>query len=186
MVISNIRFQRTRTWDKSAREPLCFHFGLWQLRVHFLFYPNIPTRFVLTRVTFRRPTNAKFPILPLTLGFVFFLLFSFISHQNNNLFLSSLFFSCVFEMKAPNMETITESLEKSMQNFSLNDRRRRVVGDGFGRSSSNEHTPISDRTLELNSHLSLPSHWEQCLDLKVNNKWEIHLYIISSFIFLSI
>lgn len=79
------------------------------------------------------------------------------------------------KMKAPNMETITESLEKSMQICSLNDRRRRVVGDGFGRSSSNEHTPISDRTLELNSHLSLPCHWEQCLDLKVNN--EIHLSI---------
>nr|VDD14696.1 unnamed protein product [Brassica oleracea] len=72
-------------------------------------------------------------------------------------------------MKAPNMETITKSLE----NISFNDRRRRA-GDGFGRSSSrteessNEHIPpISDRTLELNSHLSLPSHWEQCLDLKV-------------------
>ncbi|CAE6027346.1 unnamed protein product [Arabidopsis arenosa] len=77
-------------------------------------------------------------------------------------------------MKAPNMETITESLEKSMQNFSLNDRRRRVVGDGFGRSSSNEHTPISDRTLELNSHLSLPCHWEQCLDLKTGEIYYIN------------
>lgn len=71
------------------------------------------------------------------------------------------------------MKTITESLEKSMKNFSLNERRRRI-GDGFARSStmkeeSNEHTPppISDTTLELNSHISLPCHWEQCLDLKV-------------------
>ncbi|CAF2095862.1 hypothetical protein BRARA_E01045 [Brassica rapa] len=83
-------------------------------------------------------------------------------------------------MKAPNMETITKSLEKSMQNFSLSDRRRRV-GDRFGRSSttteesSNEHVPpISDRTLELNSHISLPCHWEQCLDLKTGEIYYIN------------
>ncbi|ESQ51947.1 hypothetical protein EUTSA_v10017284mg [Eutrema salsugineum] len=79
-------------------------------------------------------------------------------------------------MKAPNMETITKSLEKSMQNCSLSDRRRRV-GDGFGRSKeeSNEHIPpISDRTLELNSHLSLPCHWEQCLDLKTGEIYYIN------------
>ncbi|CAH2059585.1 unnamed protein product [Thlaspi arvense] len=83
-------------------------------------------------------------------------------------------------MKAPNMETITKSLEKSMQNFSLSDRKRRV-GDGFGRSSSssteetNDHIPpISDRTLELNSHLSLPCHWEQCLDLKTGEIYYIN------------
>ncbi|CAF2289372.1 hypothetical protein YC2023_047050 [Brassica napus] len=74
-------------------------------------------------------------------------------------------------MKAPNMETITKSLE----NISFNDRRRRAE-DGFGRSSSsNEHIPpISDRTLELNSHLSLPSHWEQCLDLKTGEIYYIN------------
>ncbi|KAL1206179.1 Protein CURLY FLAG LEAF 1 [Cardamine amara subsp. amara] len=73
-------------------------------------------------------------------------------------------------MKAPNMETITES----MQNCSLNDRRRRV-GDEFGRSSTtDEHTPISDRTLELNSHISLPCHWEQCLDLKTGEIYYIN------------
>ncbi|EOA27932.1 hypothetical protein CARUB_v10024102mg [Capsella rubella] len=83
-------------------------------------------------------------------------------------------------MKAPNMETITDSLEKSMQNCSLNDRRRRVGGggggDGFvGRSSTNDHTtPISDTTLELNSHLSLPCHWEQCLDLKTGEIYYIN------------
>ncbi|KAF3553322.1 hypothetical protein F2Q69_00011368 [Brassica cretica] len=83
-------------------------------------------------------------------------------------------------MKAPNMEMITKSLEKSMQNFSLTDRRRRV-GDRFGRSSttteesSNEHVPpISDRTLELNSHISLPCHWEQCLDLKTGEIYYIN------------
>ncbi|CAN7006790.1 hypothetical protein IGI04_010322 [Brassica rapa subsp. trilocularis] len=79
-------------------------------------------------------------------------------------------------MKAPNMETITKSLEKSMQNISLKDRRRRV-----GRSAAtmeeriNEHIPpISDRTLELNSHLSLPCHWEQCLDLKTGEIYYIN------------
>ncbi|KAJ4903518.1 hypothetical protein Rs2_17469 [Raphanus sativus] len=79
-------------------------------------------------------------------------------------------------MKAPNMETVTKYLE----NISLNDRRRRV-GDRLGRSSSrteersNEHIhPISDRTLELNSHLSLPSHWEQCLDLKTGEIYYIN------------
>lgn len=78
-------------------------------------------------------------------------------------------------MKAPNMETVTKYLD----NISLNDRRKRV-GDRLGRSSSrtkersNEHIhPISDRTLELNSHLSLPSHWEQCLDLKVTKRKKI-------------
>lgn len=85
-------------------------------------------------------------------------------------------------MKAPNMETITKSLEKSMQNCSLSDRKRKV-GDGFERSSStmeesNEHNPpISDRTLELNSHLSLPCHWEQCLDLKVKQKQMRFLFL---------
>ncbi|CAH8331488.1 unnamed protein product [Eruca vesicaria subsp. sativa] len=76
-------------------------------------------------------------------------------------------------MKAPNMETIT----KTVQNISLSDRRRRL-GDGFGRSSeesTKEHIPmISDRTLELNSHLSLPSHWEQCLDLKTGEIYYIN------------
>ncbi|CAG7907800.1 hypothetical protein IGI04_016533 [Brassica rapa subsp. trilocularis] len=74
-------------------------------------------------------------------------------------------------MKAPNMETITKSLE----NISFNDRRIRA-GDGFGRSSSSNEPipPISDRTLELNSHLSLPSHWEQCLDLKTGEIYYIN------------
>ncbi|EFH67016.1 hypothetical protein ARALYDRAFT_473007 [Arabidopsis lyrata subsp. lyrata] len=61
------------------------------------------------------------------------------------------------------MADITEYLERSMQNCSLIDRRS-SIGDGFG--MSDEHIPISDRFLELNSHLSVPSHLEQCLDLK--------------------
>ena len=77
------------------------------------------------------------------------------------------------------METITASLERSLQNFSLDNnnddnqiRRRQeeeqgssisdIVVAGIGSSDQ-----IPDTTLELNSHLSLPCHWEQCLDLKV-------------------
>ncbi|KFK31034.1 hypothetical protein AALP_AA6G059400 [Arabis alpina] len=74
------------------------------------------------------------------------------------------------------MKTITESLEQSMKNCSLSDRRRRI-GDGFERSSeeSDEHNPpISDTTLELNSHISLPCHWEQCLDLKTGEIYYIN------------
>ncbi|KAL4354563.1 hypothetical protein GQ457_06G005020 [Hibiscus cannabinus] len=93
-------------------------------------------------------------------------------------------------MTAPNMATITESLERSLQNCSLNHERRSGSNGGggggddglIGRSSTsddnNNHNssssggggnlPIteSDTSLELNSHLSLPYHWEQCLDLK--------------------
>ncbi|XP_010478160.1 PREDICTED: uncharacterized protein LOC104757141 [Camelina sativa] len=61
------------------------------------------------------------------------------------------------------METITEYLERSMQNCSLSNQRR-SIGDGFG--MTDEHIPISDRFLDLNSHFSVPSHLEQCLDLK--------------------
>ncbi|KAG2332751.1 hypothetical protein Bca52824_003931 [Brassica carinata] len=79
-------------------------------------------------------------------------------------------------MKAPNMETITKSLEKSMLNISLTDRRRRVRrSESTKEESSNKHIPlVSDRTLELNSHLSLPSHWEQCLDLKTGEIYYIN------------
>ncbi|XP_023644888.1 uncharacterized protein LOC111832502 [Capsella rubella] len=59
--------------------------------------------------------------------------------------------------------TLTEYLERSMQNCSLSNQRR-SIGDGFG--MTDEHIPISDRFLELNSHFSVPSHLEQCLDLK--------------------
>ncbi|KAG7647780.1 hypothetical protein AtNW77_Chr1g0030831 [Arabidopsis thaliana] len=61
------------------------------------------------------------------------------------------------------MADITEYLERSMQNCSLIDRRS-SMGDGFG--MSDEHIPISDRFLELSTHFSVPSHLEQCLDLK--------------------
>ncbi|KAJ0537523.1 hypothetical protein HanHA300_Chr08g0264371 [Helianthus annuus] len=75
-------------------------------------------------------------------------------------------------MAAPNMETITASLERSLQSFSLNHRTTTTTsgGDTAG-ESTNTHcdrsTNSSDATLELNSNITLPYHWEQCLDLKV-------------------
>lgn len=81
-------------------------------------------------------------------------------------------------MTAPNMSTITESLERSLQNCSLNNHQRRSGvngGQGIGRSSSsddhinnNNNLQNGDAALVLNSHVSLPYHWEQCLDLKVS------------------
>ncbi|KAK9277309.1 hypothetical protein L1049_006849 [Liquidambar formosana] len=80
-------------------------------------------------------------------------------------------------MTAPNMATITASLERSLQNCSLG-------GDGAGggigidRSSSSDvpenHLTNSDATLELNSQISLPYHWEQCLDLKTGEVYYIN------------
>ncbi|GMI79813.1 hypothetical protein like AT2G33510 [Hibiscus trionum] len=96
-------------------------------------------------------------------------------------------------MTAPNMATITESLERSLQNFSLNHERRSSNSGGGGggdggedgltrRSStsddnnnnSNHPITVSDTSLELNSHLSLPYHWEQCLDLKTGEIYYIN------------
>ncbi|GAB2280737.1 hypothetical protein Dimus_015363 [Dionaea muscipula] len=106
-------------------------------------------------------------------------------------------------MSASNMETLTASLERSLQNCSLN--HSTTAGDGEGsatsavaavarleRSSSSELVPVdlpflsghvsnsssssfSDSTLvELNSHLSLPYHWEQCLDLKTGEIYYVN------------
>jgi hypothetical protein len=79
-------------------------------------------------------------------------------------------------MTAPNMAAITASLERSLQNCSLNHHRHHQSSGGREeRSSSSDETDSqnhllqnSDTSLELKSHLSLPYHWEQCLDLKVN------------------
>lgn len=80
-------------------------------------------------------------------------------------------------MTAPNMATITESLERSLQNCSLNNHQRSSRSlnegaseeeeEGIGRSDDN-NLQNGDTALELNSHVSLPYHWEQCLDLKVS------------------
>ncbi|KAJ9180448.1 hypothetical protein P3X46_008688 [Hevea brasiliensis] len=95
-------------------------------------------------------------------------------------------------MIPPNMATITASLERSLQNCSLNHHRSRGVLAAGERSSStddvdadaeaeaappqqNHLLPTSDdTTLELNSHLSLPYHWEQCLDLKTGEIYYIN------------
>ncbi|XP_068649354.1 protein CURLY FLAG LEAF 1-like isoform X2 [Aristolochia californica] len=77
-------------------------------------------------------------------------------------------------MTAPNMDTIAASLERSMQNCSL----------GGGDAADDEgdgHTeafladrPSAESTLELNSHVSLPYQWEQCLDLKTGEIYYIN------------
>ncbi|KAF5206513.1 Atp-dependent rna helicase [Thalictrum thalictroides] len=67
-------------------------------------------------------------------------------------------------MEAPNMASIT-ALEQSFQNCSLN----RSNGSGLRTSSEEE-----DTSLELNSHLSLPYQWEQCLDLKTGEIYYIN------------
>lgn len=117
-------------------------------------------------------------------------------------------------MKAPNMATITASLERSLQNCSLNHHHHRhhqqqrqrqrqsrgVLGERGERSSSSDDVeaeadaeapqlpeqnhllPNSDTTLELNSHLSLPYHWEQCLDLKVAFLFKLIFNSLSSLI----
>ncbi|KDP23285.1 hypothetical protein JCGZ_23118 [Jatropha curcas] len=89
-------------------------------------------------------------------------------------------------MTAPNMAAITASLERSLQNCSLNHHQSRgVLGAGERSSSSDDaevegapteqnHMPNSDTTLELNSHISLPYHWEQCLDLKTGEIYYIN------------
>ncbi|GAB4839720.1 putative ferric reductase transmembrane component [Ancistrocladus abbreviatus] len=94
-------------------------------------------------------------------------------------------------MSAPNMATLTASLERSLQNCSLNHssgtRGRRGGAAGLRRSSSsdapenhpslisNTNSSCSDTTLvELNSHISLPYNWEQCLDLKTGEIYYIN------------
>lgn len=86
-------------------------------------------------------------------------------------------------MTAPNinMAAITASLERSLQSFSLNQQSTtssRGEGLGFGRSSESRchhHSPnSSDATLELNSNITLPYHWEQCLDLKTGEVYYIN------------
>lgn len=100
------------------------------------------------------------------------------------------------------MEAITASLERSLQNCSLNNdnhQSRRENGSaadaavppGLGISSTSDHVPDtdnnhnsnSDTTLELNSHISLPYHWEQCLDLKVQSPFPLSLFPLPIYYF---
>ncbi|KAE8716190.1 hypothetical protein F3Y22_tig00110156pilonHSYRG00542 [Hibiscus syriacus] len=86
-------------------------------------------------------------------------------------------------MTAPNMVTITESLERSLKKCSLNHERGGgsdgggAAADEEGRRSEDDNSlskTFSDTSLELNSHLSLPHHWEQCLDLKTGEIYYIN------------
>ncbi|KAK4780031.1 hypothetical protein SAY87_016137 [Trapa incisa] len=83
-------------------------------------------------------------------------------------------------MTAPNTGTITASLERSLQKISLNGPGGSGGGAArVGRSSSSEDISESqlnnsDATLELNSHVSLPYHWEQCLDLQTGEIYYIN------------
>ncbi|XP_052187798.1 protein CURLY FLAG LEAF 1-like [Diospyros lotus] len=85
-------------------------------------------------------------------------------------------------MAAPNMAAITASLERSMQNCSLNQSSGggddgASAGVGFSSSSDspeNQVSSASDVTLELNSQISLPYFWEQCLDLKTGEVYYIN------------
>ncbi|KAK4380397.1 hypothetical protein RND71_002259 [Anisodus tanguticus] len=93
--------------------------------------------------------------------------------------------------KGPNMATITASLERSLQNCSLNNHRHggtsnniitgTALGDEFSDSSENHRYDFNnnnnlsnDATLDLNSEISLPYHWEQCLDLKTGEIYYIN------------
>ncbi|QHN85631.1 uncharacterized protein DS421_16g539030 [Arachis hypogaea] len=102
------------------------------------------------------------------------------------------FARCHITAQNMEMEAITASLERSLQNCSLNNHShesRREEGSvtdaeadaeaGIGISSSsddvlNNRISNSDTTLELNSHISLPYHWEQCLDLKTGEIYYIN------------
>lgn len=76
-------------------------------------------------------------------------------------------------MATPNMDTITASLERSLQNCSLNHQQSSGSGSGGGPPgdpSSDAASALATAALELNSQTSLPTHWEQCLDLKVRKE----------------
>ncbi|CAI9768783.1 unnamed protein product [Fraxinus pennsylvanica] len=77
----------------------------------------------------------------------------------------------------PNMAAITASLEKSLQNCSLNHQESSAggaAGLGHSATSTSPENHHLDATLELNSQISLPFHWEQCLDLKTGEIYYIN------------
>lgn len=76
------------------------------------------------------------------------------------------------------MATVTKYLERSVQNCSLSNQIRSFEDElGLTDESGEDHVPILDRTLELNSHISIPSHLEQCLDLKVESNFICFLVV---------
>ncbi|KAI3696417.1 hypothetical protein L1987_79431 [Smallanthus sonchifolius] len=67
------------------------------------------------------------------------------------------------------MAAITASLERSLQSFSLNHRSTTTAA-----AAGEESTNSSDATLELDSNITLPYYWEQCLDLKTGEMYYIN------------
>lgn len=91
--------------------------------------------------------------------------------------------SVLYKMAALDMDTVSKYLERSMQNCSLSNQIMSFE-DGFGVTDESEgdHIPIIDRTLELNSHIPVPYHLEQCLDLKVTNTKNFFFCLFSFFL----
>nr|XP_043613007.1 uncharacterized protein LOC122584978 [Erigeron canadensis] len=82
-------------------------------------------------------------------------------------------------MTAPNMAAITASLERSLQSFSLNHHSTIITTSGAASQDSptthcHRSSNSDDATLELNSNITLPYHWEQCLDLKTGEVYYIN------------
>ncbi|XP_058102998.1 protein CURLY FLAG LEAF 1-like [Magnolia sinica] len=79
-------------------------------------------------------------------------------------------------MTAPNMATVTASLERSLQKCSLSDptspptQNHHHSMDG---SDASDADAAAFTTLELNSDISLPYRWEQFLDLKTGEIYYI-------------
>ncbi|XP_075485053.1 protein CURLY FLAG LEAF 2-like [Primulina tabacum] len=77
----------------------------------------------------------------------------------------------MIKIATPYMDTIAASLERSLQNCSLNDQQSSGGCGGQPHGSDSPGNPSSDtasalsNALELMSQASLPIHWEQCLDL---------------------
>ncbi|KAG7025226.1 hypothetical protein SDJN02_11721 [Cucurbita argyrosperma subsp. argyrosperma] len=67
-------------------------------------------------------------------------------------------------MKSPDTAAITHSLQHSFPTFSPNHRLASSSSSSFLDHEQRHHQLHT--TLDLNSHISLPSFWEQCLHLK--------------------
>ncbi|XP_058093034.1 protein CURLY FLAG LEAF 1-like isoform X2 [Magnolia sinica] len=77
-------------------------------------------------------------------------------------------------MTAPNMATITASLARSLQNCSISSSSPQAHESTSSSSSPSAAAAAEAATLELNSHVSLPYQWEQCLDLKTGEIYYIN------------
>lgn len=76
---------------------------------------------------------------------------------------------------APNMEMIASSLRScSLNGGGRRPGRRHRHGHARGAEGSNDSEGV---TVELNSDVALPYHWQQCLDIRVRTR--PHLYIPS-------